>query len=110
LLGALAASPASAQQTQHHGGGDGGGAMGMHGGAIQSAMERMQQGMAAPMSGNPDVDFATMMIPHHEGAIEMADAALARSSNSVVVPFAQSIVESQGGEIVLMEEMLRTRG
>ena len=54
--------------------------------------------------------FLELMIAHHRGAIEMADAALARSSNGVVVPFAQSIVESQGAEIVLMEEMLRSRG
>ena len=54
--------------------------------------------------------FLELMIAHHRGAIEMADAALARSSNGVLVPFAQSIVESQSGEIILMEDMLRTRG
>lgn len=53
--------------------------------------------------------FLELMIAHHRGAIEMAYAALARSSNGVVVPFAESIVESQAGEIILMEDMLERR-
>jgi len=39
----------------------------------------------------------------------MADAALARSSNDVVVPFARSIVQSQEAEIALMEDLLAAR-
>ena len=53
--------------------------------------------------------FLELMIAHHRGAIEMADAALARSSNDVVVPFARSIVQSQEAEIALMEDLLAAR-
>ena len=49
------------------------------------------------------------MIAHHEGAVEMADAALERSSNDVVVPFARAVVDSQTSEIELMTEMLAER-
>jgi hypothetical protein len=40
---------------------------------MMQAMERMDAGMmAAKPTGNPDRDFAAMMIPHHQGAIDMA--------------------------------------
>lgn len=53
--------------------------------------------------------FLELMIAHHRGAIEMADAALARSSNDLVVPFANAIVQSQEAEIALMEDLLAAR-
>lgn len=53
--------------------------------------------------------FLELMIAHHEGALEMAEAVLARSNDDVVVPFATSVVASQTSEIALMEEMLAER-
>ena len=53
--------------------------------------------------------FLELMIAHHQGAVEMADAVLARSSNDVVVALAQSIVDSQTSEIDLMTGMLAER-
>jgi uncharacterized protein (DUF305 family) len=53
--------------------------------------------------------FLELMIAHHRGAIEMADAVLARTSDDVVVPFAQAVVTSQAAEIALMEDMLAAR-
>ncbi|MGW9631966.1 DUF305 domain-containing protein [Agromyces sp. NPDC055520] len=53
--------------------------------------------------------FLELMIAHHQGAVEMADAVLARSTNQVVVALAQSIVDSQTSEIDLMEDMLAAR-
>ncbi len=53
--------------------------------------------------------FLELMIAHHRGAVEMAEAALARSTNEVVVPFATSVAESQAAEIALMEELLAER-
>src|SRR5262249_55255513 len=45
--------------------------------AIMQSMARMDAGMqAAPMTGDPDHDFAAMMIPHHQGAVDMAKAFL----------------------------------
>ena len=49
------------------------------------------------------------MIAHHEGAVEMADAALARASNDDVRRLAQSIVDSQTAEIALMQDLLAAR-
>ena len=40
-------------------------------------MNVMHKGMhSAPYTGNPDCDFVTLMIPHHQGAIDMAKAIL----------------------------------
>lgn len=53
--------------------------------------------------------FLELMIAHHAGAVEMAEAVLARSTDEVVVPFATSVVEGQSSEIDLMTEMLAAR-
>ncbi|SIO29788.1 DUF305 domain-containing protein [Agromyces cerinus] len=53
--------------------------------------------------------FLELMIAHHQGAVEMADAALARSTDDVVTALAQSIVDSQTSEIELMTGMLAER-
>jgi len=39
---------------------------------MDTAMATMDRAMMAPSSGDPDRDFAAMMIPHHQGAIDMA--------------------------------------
>ena len=53
--------------------------------------------------------FLELMIAHHKGAVEMAEAVLARSDYPVVVSLAESIVASQASEIALMEDMLAER-
>lgn len=53
--------------------------------------------------------FLQLMIAHHQGAVDMAEAVLDRSSTEVVVALAQSIVDSQTSEIELMESMLAER-
>lgn len=53
--------------------------------------------------------FLTLMTAHHQGAVEMAQALLERSSNEVVTSLAQTIVESQTAEIKVMEDMLAAR-
>jgi uncharacterized protein (DUF305 family) len=57
-----------------------------------------------------EVYFLQLMIAHHKGAIEMADAVLERSTNSTVTTFADGVVASQESEIDLMESMLADRG
>ena len=53
--------------------------------------------------------FLELMIAHHQGAIEMAEAVLDRSTNSTVRTFATGVVKSQDSEIDLMESMLAER-
>jgi hypothetical protein len=108
LLAVLAAFPAGAQQSQgqRHTMPEGGAMMGMHGPAMQSAMERMQQGMGASMSGDPDVDFATMMIPHHQGAIDMARSELEHGKDPELRRLAEKIIADQEREIAELKDWL----
>ena len=53
--------------------------------------------------------FLVLMIAHHQGAIEMAEAVLERSTNATVRTFASSVVASQKSEIDLMTGMLAER-
>ena len=53
--------------------------------------------------------FLRLMIAHHQGAVEMSEAVLARTSEPVVQSFARAVVTSQESEATLMEEMLAER-
>jgi uncharacterized protein (DUF305 family) len=72
--------------------------------AMKESMERMDNGMkSAPMNGNIDHDFATMMIPHHQGAIDMAKAELLYGKDPVMRRLAEEIVVDQQSEIQAMQ-------
>ena len=59
-------------------------------------------GMDIKPSGDVDQDFAAMMIPHHQGAIDMAQAELRYGRNELLRRIAQEIVVEQQQEIVAM--------
>ena len=70
-------------------------------------MARMMRDMHAPgYSGNPDVDFLAMMIPHHEGAVEMARLALVHGRDPATRRLAEDIIASQTVEIDAMRRRL----
>jgi uncharacterized protein (DUF305 family) len=74
---------------------------------MDQAMKTMDTGMtAAPMTGDADHDFAAMMIPHHQGAIDMAKAELLHGKNPVLRRLAQEIIVTQGSEIAVMQAQL----
>jgi uncharacterized protein (DUF305 family) len=72
--------------------------------AMNESMDRMDNGMkSAPMNGNVDHDFATMMIPHHQGAIDMARAELLYGKDPVMRRMAEEILVDQQSEIQAMQ-------
>ena len=66
------------------------------------AMTRMMVGMEITPSGDADQDFAAMMIPHHQGAMEMAQAELRHGHNEQLRRIAQEIIVTQQQEIAAM--------
>ena len=57
-----------------------------------------------------EIDFLTMMIPHHEQAIEMSELALTRSDDDEVLQLAEQIKNAQGPEISQMRSLLQEFG
>ncbi|MGH7770875.1 MAG: DUF305 domain-containing protein [Candidatus Binatia bacterium] len=89
---------------------------GAHGAALHSgfgagmhaAMRAMVQAMEnIAMSGDPDKDFMAMMIPHHDGAVEMARLLLLHGRDPLVRRLAEEIIASQQIEIESMRNRLR---
>jgi hypothetical protein len=74
---------------------------------MDDAAARMHSAMHVPYSGNADRDFARMMIPHHQGAIDMALAELRYGKDERLKRLAQEIVVAQKQEIDVMRLALR---
>lgn len=73
---------------------------------MEAAMVRMHHDMAIPFSGNADRDFAAMMIPHHQGAIDMALLELRYGRDPRLRRLAQGIIVEQRQEIAVMKQVL----
>jgi uncharacterized protein (DUF305 family) len=74
---------------------------------MDDAMAKMHRDMHVPPSGNIDRDFARMMIPHHQGAVDMAVLQLRFGRDPRLRRLAQAIIITQGQEIQLMSSILR---
>ena len=67
---------------------------------MHSGMDRMMRDMHAdPPSGDPDIDFLVMMIPHHGGAVEMARLVLRAGQDPLVREIAEKILAAQISEM-----------
>ncbi|WP_376965876.1 DUF305 domain-containing protein [Azospirillum sp. A26] len=71
-----------------------------------TAMDRMMSDMAVKPTGDVDADFTAMMIPHHQGAIDMALAELRYGKNEQLRRIAQEIIVEQQQEIAAMRMAL----
>src|SRR6266853_2522597 len=67
-----------------------------------SAMKKMMADMMIKPSGDVDRDFVAMMVPHHQGAVDMAQAELKYGHNEQLRRLAQQIVATQEHEISVM--------
>ncbi|MEG8033728.1 MULTISPECIES: DUF305 domain-containing protein [Sphingomonas] len=78
--------------------------------AMDAAMARMHGAMMTGYSSDPDRDFAKMMIPHHQGAIDMAEVELRFGKDERLRRLAQGIIVEQRQEIAVMQGILSEGG
>lgn len=79
--------------------------------ALEEVIRKMDEAMkAVNYTGNPDVDFVAKMIPHHQGAVDMAKVELQYGKNPRIRRLAEIIIKSQGAQIVKMRDWLRKHG
>ena len=69
----------------------------------------MHRDMAIPLTGNADVDFVQGMIPHHQGAVDMAKIVLQYGADPDIRKMAQEIIAAQEKEIALFRDWLAKR-
>ena len=72
-------------------------------GLMDSMMMKMH---GKKQTGNIDIDYANMMLDHHQGAVDMANLQLAKGSNAVLKEFSKTVIKEQQREIGIMGEFI----
>ena len=75
--------------------------------AYRAVNDKMHKDMAITFSGDADADFVRGMIPHHQGAIDMAKVVLAHGKDSQIRKLAEDVIKAQEGEIAMMNDWLK---
>ncbi len=78
--------------------------------AFQQGEEKMMKDMGQPYSGNADKDFVAHMIPHHEGAVDMAEVQLKYGKDPELRKMARDIIKAQKQEVAFMKKWQARNG
>lgn len=78
--------------------------------AYREANDRMHEGMMVGFTGDADVDFARGMIPHHQGAIDMANIVLEHGENEEIRELAEEVIAAQEEETAFLRDWLEAHG
>ena len=77
---------------------------------LNASMDKMHMAMeAVKQSGDSNIDFVRLMLPHHQAAIDMAKTELLHGKDPQMRRLAQEIITDQQSEIQLMEQWLKAR-
>lgn len=79
------------------------------GAAFEAVNAKMHKNMMIDMTGDADADFMNGMIPHHQGAIDMANVLLKYGKDPVTRKLAEDIIKAQESEIAMMKDWLAKR-
>ena len=71
--------------------------------AFMESIETIMKNMHAKPTGDADKDFVNMMLPHHQGAVDMAQVELQYGKDAMLRELATSIVAAQEKEIAKMK-------
>lgn len=83
------------------------GKMNMDNGMMQSMTGMMGKMDAMTMTGDFDLDFANMMMMHHQGAIDMSEMEIAKGTDAQIKTMAQNIITEQKAEIDKMQQWVK---
>jgi uncharacterized protein (DUF305 family) len=72
--------------------------------AFKAANDKMMKGMDVPLTGDADRDFVAGMIPHHTGAVDMAEVELKYGKDPAMRKLAQDVIAAQRKEIAVMKK------
>lgn len=78
--------------------------------AFEQVNAKMHKDMAIDLTGDADVDFVRGMIPHHQGAIDMAKVVLKYGKDPEVRKLAEEVIKAQDAEIAFMKSWLAKQG
>lgn len=78
--------------------------------AYAAANAKMHADMTMDLTGDADVDFIKAMIPHHQGAVDMARIVLEHGTDPEVRTLAEAVIAAQESEIAWMEAWLAKNG